>query len=1184
MSWFNQASLSSFAKTALSTAQKSIDKVLDIQDEDGGDTGTGTQPARSSGGSDRQTSLSTSGIASGSASLSGSGPVESGTGEGYSSPVPEQQVTSGSEITRSKASKITPEDDTFFNSFLSGNEPTSKPKKTLGKKLQTPVKVEDAAKESHGEKPTRLISMSAKSLKTKSKIPSQDSDDSDERDTERRVGKSVKKSHLGSRKADSREAKSEAVLQPLHVDVGLPEPVLPQSTAPPTEGVPETPKEDSKANQDSSIPESEDCAINPEIVKSTESFLLVKSSDARELEEENDNMMDKPLGQSLESSNSTSTGTVEAGEDEVEKSIPSRCKSSDLDTKSESENTDEQTSVRSDSDFVVINEHTASEQSSVYLYDTRESPENTSPKHYSSSSNGKRSPTDSDFSIISEGRFNDMQDPIHAGAQSQDVGNIVEQASMALIHRVSPSYSADVESEDQDDKLTPSSSTDERPRSSSEEGNIIKEERTSTPTPKDSQSHESSPQSLQEEDTPRSVNEDTLKASPDSEEGFDQNSATQPQKLLKKLAEMAQVLEAREAQIIHLSQQNGELQESATDYKNQAALAEEKLKNETYDLQNLTDEFTQRISSMEKKLQLANRERDQFKKDSQKMQKALNDIEKNDITSKVLSEKDEQISELMIEGEKLSKQQLQNSNIIKKLRAKEKETDKLLKTQKEQLDQAETRVSHLEEVLDAKEDVEKKQKDAIKTLNTAVEKQEKEILNLKSELEEGREKVRSTQHALDASYKEIAELHRSIAAKESKVQETALSVEMNAKEELKLALDRSQLEARRQHEGLLLQVNDLQLSLNRADQQNARKEDAFRQEISDLQQRLQEAEARNQELSQSVTAATRPLLRQIENLQATFNAQSSSWEQVERSLTERLSEAQTQLAVSAEKERGAQEAALEASSKVAALESQLAMLRQEKSRLTALLEMEKARVESLEESKTRDFSHMENQLQNYLRSLEEAQQEKSNLEKQLQLEHIKVETERKKLSLAQEALEEKERRLQQSEENSGSPSPSSRASTPVHSDFRPSFITNISRTPSQNEILERTMSMSMTGSVYDSVVSGSATSIIESLQSQLKQREGEISQLQSEIFQLERTRSSMAEEIVKLTNQTDRLEEEVSYVPELRIQLKDLQHRYNAVLQMYGEKAEEVQELKLDLQDVKEMYRQQIEDLIRGST
>ena len=40
--------------------------------------------------------------------------------------------------------------------------------------------------------------------------------------------------------------------------------------------------------------------------------------------------------------------------------------------------------------------------------------------------------------------------------------------------------------------------------------------------------------------------------------------------------------------------------------------------------------------------------------------------------------------------------------------------------------------------------------------------------------------------------------------------------------------------------------------------------------------------------------------------------------------------------------------------------------------------------------------------------------------------------------------------------------------------------------------------------------------------------------------------------------------------------LQETERRYNAVLQMYGEKAEEVQELKLDLQDVKEMYRQQV--------
>ena len=42
------------------------------------------------------------------------------------------------------------------------------------------------------------------------------------------------------------------------------------------------------------------------------------------------------------------------------------------------------------------------------------------------------------------------------------------------------------------------------------------------------------------------------------------------------------------------------------------------------------------------------------------------------------SDKDEEIVALREEGEKLSKQQLQNSNTIKKLRAKEQENRKLI--------------------------------------------------------------------------------------------------------------------------------------------------------------------------------------------------------------------------------------------------------------------------------------------------------------------------------------------------------------------------------------------------------------------------------------------------------------------------------------------------------------------------
>ena len=72
-------------------------------------------------------------------------------------------------------------------------------------------------------------------------------------------------------------------------------------------------------------------------------------------------------------------------------------------------------------------------------------------------------------------------------------------------------------------------------------------------------------------------------------------------------------------------------------------------------------------------------------------------------------------------------------------------------------------------------------------------------------------RVKTIQNQFCLSYvsrfREIAELHKKLAAKESKAQETALSVEMNAKEELRLALERSQQDARRENEGLLLQVH-----------------------------------------------------------------------------------------------------------------------------------------------------------------------------------------------------------------------------------------------------------------------------------------------------------------------------------------------------------------------------------------
>ncbi|XP_036187496.1 TATA element modulatory factor isoform X2 [Myotis myotis] len=624
--------------------------------------------------------------------------------------------------------------------------------------------------------------------------------------------------------------------------------------------------------------------------------------------------------------------------------------------------------------------------------------------------------------------------------------------------------------------------------------------------------------------------------------GSQPEALSEEEDICKKVAFLNEKLDKREAQLLSLSKEKALLEEAYDNLKDEMF----RVKEESSSISSLKDEFAQRIAEAEKKVQLACKERDAAKKEIKTMKEELATRLNCSETSDLLKEKDEQIRGLLEEGEKLSKQQLQSSNIIKKLRAKDKENENIIAKLKKKVKELEEELQHLKQVLDGKEEVEKQHRENIKKLNSVVERQEKDLGQLQVAMNELEEKNRSIQAALDSAYKELTDLHKANAAKASEAQEAALSHEMKAKEELSAALEKVQEEARQQQEALAIQ-------------------------------RLQEAENRNQELSQSVSSTTRPLLRQIENLQATLGSQTSSWEKLEKNLSDRLGESQTLLAAAVERERAATEELLANKIQLSSMESQNSLLRQENSRFQAQLESEKNRLIKLEDEKNRYQVELENLKDDYVRTLEETRKEKTLLNSQLEMEKMKVEQERKKAIFTQEAIKEKERK------------PFSVSSTPTMS--RSSSISGVEMAGLQTSFLSQDephdlslgpMSVSASGSnLYEAVRMGAGSSIIENLQSQLQLREGEITHLQVEIGSLEKTRSIMAEELVKLTNQNDELEEKVKEIPKLRTQLRDLDQRYNTILQMYGEKAEEAEELRLDLEDVKNMYKTQIDELLR---
>ena len=127
-------------------------------------------------------------------------------------------------------------------------------------------------------------------------------------------------------------------------------------------------------------------------------------------------------------------------------------------------------------------------------------------------------------------------------------------------------------------------------------------------------------------------------------------------------ASIQSVLEARETHILKLNNQNVKLQEENDNILNEL----ERVKYEANERQSLWQRSQNELSA---KYERCHGDREQLKKTCAELQRDLNELKAN------ANEKDKQIEQLTQEGVKLSKQELNQSNIIKKLRSKEKEVE-----------------------------------------------------------------------------------------------------------------------------------------------------------------------------------------------------------------------------------------------------------------------------------------------------------------------------------------------------------------------------------------------------------------------------------------------------------------------------------------------------------------------------
>lgn len=645
--------------------------------------------------------------------------------------------------------------------------------------------------------------------------------------------------------------------------------------------------------------------------------------------------------------------------------------------------------------------------------------------------------------------------------------------------------------------------------------------------------------------------------------------------LRARVNKLQSVLDARERKVFLLSKEMAEMADSNAALQSALQKSEQQRIKDNQDTSRLTQEFTNRLARLETKLLDTSRERDSLKAKLEAVQQEA--VSKVSISQMdvLLKEKDEQIAELMSEGEKLSKQHLQQSTIIKKLRAKEKEMENLIKTHKERLEEQSKELDRLRRSLSAKDEQEKKHIDTIRHLTSSTQKLEREATALQESLNESTSNLEEAMSKLDAAYSQIAELQHANAEFERQAEEASLSAKMAAGEEIRRAMDQARSEALAEKTSLLQRIEELQLALAMADQRSERREEHLHASIRELQQQLQEAEARNQEITQNLSSATRPLLRQIENLQSTFSVQSASWERVERSLTDRLNESQTHATLLAERERALSDKCADLQLRLTTLEAQNVALRREKQELASECDTLREQQSSLEEYERRE-SNLRATKARLEQSLKALRAEKDALSVQLSTLQEELSSEHNKSALLQEQLRaEREKRL----EHSNTPSPTASHYSSVSDTF------NCNPLPDDMSVANSAFSVapaSRHNSLYESLRGIGGSSLIESLQAQLKMREGEVGQLQAQIGQLERCRESLSRELTLLSAKQELWDQEHEELRELRVRFEDVNQKYNTLLQMYGEKVEETEELRLDLEDVKSMYKAQINELINA--
>lgn len=245
---------------------------------------------------------------------------------------------------------------------------------------------------------------------------------------------------------------------------------------------------------------------------------------------------------------------------------------------------------------------------------------------------------------------------------------------------------------------------------------------------------------------------------------------------------------------------------------------------------------------------------------------------------KQLLEKDEKIALLLEEGQKLSKSELDQRMVIKKLRQQINENTKSQIEMKKKTEMLERNLVSSEAKLKR---VEASEKRATESLST----QTKNTKDL--------EAVTNERNALSQTVQDMkGQLGRAVAraeAAETKAQSDAAEQHKRRVEDLEEELSSIKIERDIGEEKARKEIDELKEKIEREKERARMLETELKGEQSVLESKMESLRSRAEEASSGVTSETQAkLLRQIETLQTQYTVASDNWHTLEGSLLSRL--------------------------------------------------------------------------------------------------------------------------------------------------------------------------------------------------------------------------------------------------------------------------------------------------------